>query len=73
MFVAYTDGVSESRTPQMRSLASAAGDLIEQSATSAAQICARVLETIGEFRARQDQDDVTVFVVKALGLEALGS
>jgi serine phosphatase RsbU (regulator of sigma subunit) len=38
----------------------------------AAQICARVLDTIREYRgARQDQDDVTVLVVKALGLEGL--
>jgi serine phosphatase RsbU (regulator of sigma subunit) len=41
-------------------------ELIEQCRSEAAsQICARVLDSIREFRgAHQDQDDVTIMVVK---------
>jgi sigma-B regulation protein RsbU (phosphoserine phosphatase) len=68
IFVAYTDGVSEARNAADDEF----GDerlagLIEQLRHgSAAQICGRVLDTVREFRGtRQDQDDVTVMVVKA--------
>jgi len=76
IFVAYTDGVSEARNVNDEEF----GDdrvaaVIEQvREQSAAQICAHVLTTIKEFRGtRQDQDDVTVMVVKSTqGLEGLG-
>jgi len=69
VLVAYTDGVSEARNAADQEFGEEAlADLIEQVRDeSAAQICARVLDTIREFRGtRQDQDDVTVMVVKAV-------
>jgi len=73
IFVAYTDGVSEARNPADQEFGDdRLADLIEQLRTeSAAHICARVLDTIREYRGtRQDQDDVTVMVVKnTQGLE----
>jgi serine phosphatase RsbU (regulator of sigma subunit) len=40
----------------------------------AAQICAHVLATVKDYRgSRQDQDDVTVMVIKTVGLEVLRS
>ena len=74
VFVAYTDGVSEARNAADEEFGDdPLADVIEQVRDeSAAHICARVLDTIREFRGtRQDQDDVTVLVVKAVGLEAL--
>jgi serine phosphatase RsbU (regulator of sigma subunit) len=74
IFVAYTDGVSEARNAADDEF----GDdrlahLIDQLRDdSASQICAGVLATIRDFRgARQDQDDVTVMVVKAVGPRGL--
>lgn len=70
VFVAYTDGVSEARNAADEEFGDdALADLIEQVRDeSAAQICTRVLDTIREFRGtRQDQDDVTVLVLKAVG------
>lgn len=67
IFVAYTDGVSEARNPADEEFGEARlADSIEQLRNErAAHICAGVLDTIREFRgARQDQDDVTVMVVK---------
>ncbi len=68
VFVAYTDGVSEARNAADEEFGDApVADLIEQVRDeSAANICAHVLDTIREYRgSRQDQDDVTVMVVKA--------
>ena len=68
VFVAYTDGVSEARNAADEEFGEdPLADVIEQVRDeSAAQICARVLDTIRDFRGtRQDQDDVTVMVVKA--------
>jgi len=67
--VAYTDGVSEARNDadeefgETRLL-----ELIEGRRNgSASEICAAVLDAIRVYRgSRQDQDDVTVMVVKAL-------
>jgi serine phosphatase RsbU (regulator of sigma subunit) len=75
VFVAYTDGVSEARNAADEEFGDdALADLIEQVRDeSAAQICTRVLDTIREFRGtRQDQDEVTVLVVKA-GVRDQGS
>lgn len=68
LLVAYTDGVSEARNPGDEEFGDARlADVIERVChDSAPQICACVLDTIREFRgSRQDQDDVTVMVVKA--------
>jgi phosphoserine phosphatase RsbU/P len=68
VFVAYTDGVSDARNAADEEFGDdPLADLIEQLRDeSAAQICTRVLDTIRTFRGtRQDQDDVTVMVVKA--------
>lgn len=68
VLVAYTDGVSEARNDadeefgddRLAEVIAAAKD------DDAAHICAHVLDTIRDFRgSRQDQDDVTVMVVKA--------
>ena len=67
VFVAYTDGVSEARNAADEEFGEARLiELIEQCRSEAAsQICARVLDSIREFRgAHQDQDDVTIMVVK---------
>ena len=69
LLVAYTDGVSEARNEaddefgeaRLMQLAEGCRD------RSAADVCATVLEAIRAFRgSRQDQDDVTALVVKAL-------
>ena len=69
MLVAYTDGVSEARNdadeefgePRLMELIERCRD------RSAAAVCSGVLEAIREYRGgRQDQDDVTALVVKAL-------
>jgi len=69
LLVAYTDGVSEARNEadeefgEARLSALLAGCRHE----SAARVCATVLDAIRSFRGgHQDQDDVTVMVVKAL-------
>jgi sigma-B regulation protein RsbU (phosphoserine phosphatase) len=68
VLIAYTDGVIEARNPQdeefgdarLASLVAAGRDL------TAADLCARTLDAVRQFRKeRQDQDDVTVFVVRA--------
>ncbi len=68
VLVAYTDGVIEARNPQdeefgdarLASLVAASRDL------GAADLCAQTLDAVRQFRGqRQDQDDVTVLVVKA--------
>lgn len=68
LFVAYTDGVNEARNAadeefgesRLIELASAHRD------RSAADVCATILGAVREHRgASQDQDDVTVLVVKA--------
>jgi len=69
VFVAYTDGVSEAQNEGGDEFGEARLiDAVEALRDeSAAQICASVLDAIRTFRgARQDQDDVTVMVVKAL-------
>jgi sigma-B regulation protein RsbU (phosphoserine phosphatase) len=69
IFVAYTDGVSEARNAGDEEFGDdRLGGLIgRMHRESAAQICTRVLDTIRAFRgARQDQDDVTVMVVKRI-------
>ncbi|MEP6782322.1 MAG: SpoIIE family protein phosphatase [Acidobacteriota bacterium] len=67
VLVAYTDGVSEARNSADDEFGE--GRLIEVIEgcrdEAAAQICARVLDAIREFRGtQQDQDDVTIMVVK---------
>lgn len=68
LFVAYTDGASEARNSDDEEFGDdRVAEVIEQVRDqSAAHICAHLLATIKEYRgARQDQDDVTVMVVKA--------
>jgi serine phosphatase RsbU (regulator of sigma subunit) len=68
MLVAYTDGVSEARNADDEEFGDEglAGVIEQVRAQTATQICAHVLTTIKEYRGRrQDQDDVTVMVVKA--------
>ena len=69
VLVAYTDGVSEAQNgddeeygdEKLAALIAGSREL------SAAALCARLLDTIRQYRgSRQDQDDVTVLVVKAL-------
>jgi len=68
LLVAYTDGVSEARDDGDAEFGE---DRLMQlidgyRERSAAEVCAAVLDTIRQFRgSRQDQDDVTVLVVKA--------
>jgi sigma-B regulation protein RsbU (phosphoserine phosphatase) len=75
LLVAYTDGVSEARNSGDEEFGDdRLADAIERVRNDdAAHICAHVLDTIREYRgARQDQDDVTVMVVKA-GIGEQGS
>ncbi len=68
ILIAYTDGVSEARNPADEEFGDdRLAELVEQTRDdSAAHICARALDAVREYRgARQDQDDVTVMVVKA--------
>ena len=70
LLVAYTDGVSEALNETNDEFGEARlMTLIEGCRDrSAAEVCATVLEAIRAFRgSRQDQDDVTALVVKALG------
>ena len=69
LLVAYTDGVSEAcddrdeefGDDQLAALIAANGQL------TAAQLCACILDAVGRHRgSRQQQDDVTVLVVRAL-------
>ena len=69
LVLAYTDGVSEARNDADEEFGEARlMELIEGChARSAAEICSTLLGAVREFRGlRQDQDDVTVLVVKAL-------
>ena len=68
LLVAYTDGVSEACNEADEEFGeNRLAQLIEDCHDrSAAEVCAAVLATIRQFRGgRQDQDDVTVLVVKA--------
>jgi sigma-B regulation protein RsbU (phosphoserine phosphatase) len=67
VFVAYTDGVSEALNDADEEFGEVKLiDVIEATRhNTAAQICSAVLDTIRVYRGfRQDQDDVTVMVVK---------
>jgi sigma-B regulation protein RsbU (phosphoserine phosphatase) len=67
--VAYTDGVNEARNDADQEFGDdRLADVIESVRhEGAAQICSHVLDDIRRHRgARQDQDDVTVMVIKAL-------
>jgi serine phosphatase RsbU (regulator of sigma subunit) len=75
LLVAYTDGVSEARNDaddefgeaRLMTLLEGCGD------RSAADVCATVLDTVRSYRgSRQDQDDVTVMAVRALGTRGVG-
>ena len=69
VLVAYTDGVSEARNEADEEFGDTglAGVIAAVRHERAAHICAHVLDTIRAYRgARQDQDDVTVMVIKAL-------
>jgi serine phosphatase RsbU (regulator of sigma subunit) len=69
LVLAYTDGVSEARNDADEEFGEARlMELIEGChARSAAEICSTLLGAVRAFRGlRQDQDDVTVLVVKAL-------
>jgi phosphoserine phosphatase RsbU/P len=69
LVLAYTDGVSEARNEADEEfgedrLAQLIDGIHDR---SAADVCAAVLDSVRQFRGgRQDQDDVTVLVVKAL-------
>lgn len=68
LLVAYTDGVSEARNEADEEFGEdRLAQLIDGALDrSAAEVCAAVLDAIRQYRgARQDQDDVTVMVVKA--------
>lgn len=68
LLVAYTDGVVEARNDEDEEFGDdrLASLVVTLRARSAAVLCRSVLETIRTFRGlRQDQDDVTVMVVKA--------
>jgi len=68
VFVAYTDGVSEAQNEGGDEFGEARLiDAVEAlRGESASRICATVLDQIRAFRgSRQDQDDVTVMIVKA--------
>jgi len=69
LLVAYTDGVSEARNEADEEFGEdRLAQLIDGIHNcSAAEVCAAVLDSVRQFRGgRQDQDDVTVLVVKAL-------
>ena len=75
IFVTYTDGVSEAQNESGDEFGEA--QLIEAVEAlrheSSAHICAAVLDAIRKYRgSRQDQDDVTVMVIKATGAWDLG-
>jgi sigma-B regulation protein RsbU (phosphoserine phosphatase) len=67
--VAYTDGVIEARNGADEEFGEARllGLLNGCSEQTASEVCATILETIRDYRGtRQDQDDVTVMVIKAV-------
>ena len=69
VLVAYTDGVSEARNPDDEEYGDErlAALVADSRGLSAAALCARILDAIRQYRgSRQDQDDVTVLVVRAL-------
>ena len=69
VLVAYTDGVSEARSLDDEEYGDErlAALIADSRGLSAAALCARILDTIRQYRgSRQDQDDVTVLVVRAL-------
>lgn len=69
MLVAYTDGVSEARNDADEEFGEdRLAQLIDAICDrGAGDVCATVLDSVRQFRgSRQDQDDVTVLVVKAL-------
>jgi len=69
LLVAYTDGVSEARDDDDEEFGEArlADLLASHSELPAAQLCSGILDAVRRHRGnRQDQDDVTVFVVRAL-------
>ena len=75
LLAAYTDGVSEAQNEADEEFGEArlSALLIESRHEPAARVCANVLDAIRQFRgSRQDQDDVTMLVVKALGTGGLG-
>ena len=69
LLIAYTDGVSEARDESDEEFGDDRLSRLVDGVRdrSAAEACAAVLDAVRDFRgARQDQDDVTVLVVKAL-------
>jgi sigma-B regulation protein RsbU (phosphoserine phosphatase) len=69
LFLAYTDGVSEALDHEGNEYGETRLlEVIESArAAGAAAICSALLDSVRAFRGqRQDQDDVTVMVVKAL-------
>ena len=69
VLVAYTDGVSEARDFQDEEYGDErlAALICDSRGLPAAALCARILNTIRQHRgSRQDQDDVTALVVRAL-------
>lgn len=68
LLVAYTDGVSEARNDQDEEFGDhpLAALMTDGRSLSAGELCAHVLAGVRRHRgARQDQDDVTVMVIKA--------
>lgn len=76
MLVGYTDGVSEALNEDDEEFGEARLTAVVDNSRdcSAADVCAAVLDSVRRFRGdRQDQDDVTVLVVKAgIGDRGLG-
>jgi len=69
LLVAYTDGVSEARDADGEEFGEArlAALLADHGHLPAAQLCSCILDAVRQFRgSRQDQDDVTALVVRAL-------
>ena len=69
LLVAYTDGVSEARDPDDEEFGEdrLAQLLAGNSELPASQLCSGILDAVRHHRGnRQDQDDVTVLVVRAL-------
>lgn len=69
MLLAYTDGVNEAQNDRGEEFGNEplSGLLQENQHHPAAKICGIILEAVRAYRgARQDQDDVTVMVVKSL-------
>ena len=69
LLVAYTDGVSEARDESDDEFGEArlATLLAGHGHLAAAQLCSCILDAVRQFRgSRQDQDDVTVLVMRAL-------